>query len=201
MSANTITSKRRRFISPLQQPSITNFLTPHGFTSISSSPAGSPSAISPSGLLSPSIPHQVQASLLQVGMRTRKAVSEGYKNAQKTLSAPTSAFIYDENPTPTTTSTTTMPPPLATTSNRKRALSISTSDISPTRDTSMSPPLRPLRQPQTRRRLAPAATACGAWDYDEAMLIDDFGEADFLKLEGERERRVVGGYGGWLSAM
>jgi len=148
-------------------------------------------------------------------MRTRKAVSEGYKNAPKPASTPTPATIYDENalhpptsPTHASLSTTDMPPPLTTT-RRKRALSsISITDDTSgctslqTRDSSMSPPLRPIRQPQTRRRLAPAATACGAWDYDEAMLIDDFGEADFLKLDGEQGwRRVVGGYGGWMSAM
>ncbi|MCJ1320056.1 hypothetical protein MMC15_005393 [Xylographa vitiligo] len=67
----TGTSKRRRFAQPT---TINNYFFPS--THHPSAPTG---AISPSGLLSPSLPADVQASLLQVGMRVRKSIPEGYK--------------------------------------------------------------------------------------------------------------------------
>jgi hypothetical protein len=42
---------------------------------------------SPSGLLSPSLPSAVQASLLQVGMRVRKSVFDGYRTSPKAFEA------------------------------------------------------------------------------------------------------------------
>lgn len=221
MSTLNTTSKRRRFVPPLQQTSLETYLHPHARSAMESS------AISPSGLLSPSLPREVQVSLLQVGMRTRKAVSDGYKTTTKTpyiYTDPATAnrtdsmsfedqikafcasppvvvgpytfgdktfdSIFNTSNTASPSATSSMPPP----TSRKRALSSSTT--SPTRDTSMSPPLRPIAQPKSRRRVVPVVNACGAWDYDEAMKIDDFGEADFLKLEElEGERRVLGGMG------
>ncbi|MCJ1393647.1 hypothetical protein MMC18_006522 [Xylographa bjoerkii] len=70
------TSKRRRFAQPA---TINDYFFPS--TSQHSLASG---AISPSGLLSPSLPADVQASLLQVGMRVRKSVPEGYKNQVST---------------------------------------------------------------------------------------------------------------------
>ncbi|MCJ1409717.1 hypothetical protein MMC19_003799 [Ptychographa xylographoides] len=70
-------AKRRRF-----QADMTKFFLP-----IHQDPAGTDAAVSPcklsspSGLLSPSLPADVQASLLNVGMRIRKSISEGYKNS------------------------------------------------------------------------------------------------------------------------
>ncbi|MCJ1475564.1 hypothetical protein MMC13_004227 [Lambiella insularis] len=65
-------SKRRRF-----QPSMEHFFPPA--TPATYQHHTKAVAISPSGLLSPSLPAEVQASLLQVGMRIRKSVPEGYK--------------------------------------------------------------------------------------------------------------------------
>ncbi|MCJ1402971.1 hypothetical protein MMC11_006193 [Xylographa trunciseda] len=95
-TSTSSTSKRRRFAQPT---TINNYFFPS--THHPSAPAG---AISPSGLLSPSLPADVQASLLQVGMRVRKSIPEGYKNQ-----APTK--------TPITRSTTQHPSPAKPTSS------------------------------------------------------------------------------------
>jgi len=99
------------------------------------------------------------------------------------LSAPASATL-------TPISTATMPPP----TTRKRALSatddtsvpdspiLSYAITSPTLSPSNSPVLRAIAQPKSRRRTPLVVTSCGAWDWDEEMKIDEFGEADFLEL-------------------
>jgi hypothetical protein len=84
----TSSSKRRRF-----QPPITTFFNP---LDASSPPYGS---LSPSSLILPpnELPHQIQSSLLTVGMRIRKSVPEGYKTVPK---GPLSACASYNSTTP-----------------------------------------------------------------------------------------------------
>ncbi|MCJ1379560.1 hypothetical protein MMC17_002661 [Xylographa soralifera] len=90
--STTTTSKRRRFVPPT---TINNYFFPSTHHS-----SASTDAISPSGLLSPSLPADVQASLLQVGMRVRKSIPEGYKTLAPAKSTTTTKTSPAE-PTPT----------------------------------------------------------------------------------------------------
>jgi len=210
MASVDTSNKRRRF----QHLDIATYLLPNENAPYSGIPA-----LSPSGLLSPSLPHEVQVSLMQVGMRIRKSINDGYKTTKKSFLAP--IVISTSNPASESTprsprstpyisttyslsspssqeslsarTSTDMVPP----SNRKRGLS-SCSNYSIYNDSSpahtpiamdMSPPLRPIAQAKSRRRKVFTTNGCGLSDYDP-MKIDDFGEADFLKPLDDSERAV-----------
>ena len=63
------------------QPSISTYFHPRPSASTFSISNDDEEAISPKTTRSPPLPHMVQASLLSVGMRVRKAVPGGYQNA------------------------------------------------------------------------------------------------------------------------
>ncbi|MCJ1285843.1 hypothetical protein MMC26_005185 [Xylographa opegraphella] len=94
--STTATSKRRRFAQPT---TINNYFFPS-----THHPSAPTDAISPSGLLSPSLPADVQASLLQVGMRVRKSIPEGYKTIAPTNPTATKASPTQATPSKPTTS-------------------------------------------------------------------------------------------------
>ncbi|KAL4818560.1 ribonucleotide reductase inhibitor-domain-containing protein [Aspergillus spinulosporus] len=99
-------SKRRRF-----QPPITTFFTP----------SSDPNGCSPPSNLSythysavtnsptPVVPPKVQASLLSVGMRVRKAIADGYKTHQAKADKYTTFSCDHDNDALKITSTTTIP--------------------------------------------------------------------------------------------
>jgi len=95
-SSSSTTAKRRRF-APLAT------IDSYFFPSIYQDSAAA-DAVSPSGLLSPSLPADVQASLLQVGMRVRKSVPEGYKNQVPTKPTTTKSSTQQLSPAKSSTS-------------------------------------------------------------------------------------------------
>ncbi|KAL4982094.1 ribonucleotide reductase inhibitor-domain-containing protein [Aspergillus falconensis] len=100
-------SKRRRF-----QPPITTFFTPSSDTNSCSSPShlsyNHYSAVTNSP--TPVVPAKVQASLLSVGMRVRKAIADGYKTHHaKADKYTTFSCDHNNNDTSKATRATTTP--------------------------------------------------------------------------------------------
>ncbi|KAL4744580.1 hypothetical protein BDW72DRAFT_188209 [Aspergillus terricola var. indicus] len=99
-------SKRRRF-----QPPITTFFTPssdpNGCSSSSNLSYNHYSAVTNSP--TPVVPPKVQASLLSVGMRVRKAIADGYKTHQAKADKYTTFSCEHNIDTLKATSTTTIP--------------------------------------------------------------------------------------------
>lgn len=80
---------RKRQFQPSNQSSIKSFFTPVGATS-PSSPANTQE---PAPSLRPVLPDNVQSLLINVGMRVRKSVPEGYKT-HKSLPTPTISYMH-----------------------------------------------------------------------------------------------------------
>ncbi|KAL4975648.1 ribonucleotide reductase inhibitor-domain-containing protein [Aspergillus desertorum] len=112
-------SKRRRF-----QPPITTFFTPssdhNGFSSPSHLSYDHYSAVTNSP--TPVVPAKVQASLLSVGMRVRKAIADGYKTQQAKADKYTT-FTSDHNNNDETSKARTTNTSLARTLNAPSARS------------------------------------------------------------------------------
>jgi hypothetical protein len=95
---------RKRQFQPSSQPSIKSFFTSSGTNSVpSSAPPATTSATSSAALsgniddyarpLKPTVPDHVQSLLINVGMRIRKSVPEGYKT-HKSLPVPTMTYMH-----------------------------------------------------------------------------------------------------------
>ena len=80
VTAGGATSKRRRFQTPITNYFLASTSGSESRSNLSSNHQHAP----PAPTLNPTLPDKIQSSLLQVGMRVRKAVPEGYKTTEKT---------------------------------------------------------------------------------------------------------------------
>ncbi|KAI4794614.1 hypothetical protein E4T45_12347 [Aureobasidium sp. EXF-8846] len=81
---------RKRQFQPSSQPSIKSFFTTVGTSSAASSADIDDEYARP---LKPTVPDHVQSLLINVGMRVRKSVPEGYKT-HKSLPVPTTSYMH-----------------------------------------------------------------------------------------------------------